>query len=323
MQIPTEKPNATRATAASGGSKPTILFVDDEERILRSLRMLFAQRYNVKMTTDGYVALRMLAEEKIHVLVSDQRMPVMAGVDLLRQAKDIAPNTMRLLLTGYSDMESILGSINEGEVFRFISKPWDAEAIKATVASAVEIAISLDSLNIPAPPAESAPVERILVIDENRQTADDIRALVHENISDQLAVDWASNLDAVLETLRQYEIAVVIAEARLGDVDITTLIKTLKRFNPRTVSILLTAFHDASTLVGLINQAQIFRYIPKPLRRNLMLRSIEAGLQSYRSFQLAPALVKKHAVESEPETVASPLASKIMGFFRAMAKQRA
>ncbi len=322
MPISPEARNQARAPTKPVGDKPTILFVDDEERILRSLRMLFAQQYNVLVTTDGHAALKMLADEKIHVLVSDQRMPVMAGVDLLRQAKEVAPNTMRLLLTGYSDIEAILGSINEGEVFRFISKPWDMEAIKATVASAIEIAISLDSLNVPSPPTETAAVERILVIDENPQTAEDIRSMVHDGISDKLIVDWAGDLDSVLDTLRRHEISVVVSEARLGDVDVTTLIKTLKRFNPRTVSILLTAFQDASTLVGLINQAQIFRYIPKPLRRNLMLRSIEAGLQGYRSFQLAPALVKKHAVEAEAEPVGNPLASRILGFFRALAVQR-
>lgn len=360
MQMSLKGPNKDRAAIALAGDQPTILFVDDDERILRSLRMLFAQQYNVRVTTDGYAALKILAEEKIHVLVSDQRMPIMAGVELLRLAKAEAPNTMRLLLTGYSDIEAILASINEGEVFRFVTKPWDVDAIKNTIASAVEIAISLDSLNIPNPPREPIVAERIhvipenrqtarnipslehgdtadgiltiksetagsvriLVIDESPQTAEDIRSLVHGGISDRVSVDWAGSLDAVLETLERYEVALVISEARLGNMDITVLIKTLKRFNPKTISILLTSFQDSSTLIGLINQAQIFRCLPKPLGRNMMLRSIKAGLQSYQSFQMTPALVNRHTVETAPEPVGNMLASRILGFFRSVAGQR-
>ena len=131
---------------SSGGTRPTVLFVDDEERILRSLRMLFHKDYEVKTTTDGHEALAMVRGTKVHVLVSDQRMPIMPGVELLRLVKEASPNTMRLLLTGYSDLEAIVGSINEGEIFRYIAKPWSTEEIKGTVAKAAEIALSLEEV---------------------------------------------------------------------------------------------------------------------------------------------------------------------------------
>jgi response regulator RpfG family c-di-GMP phosphodiesterase len=128
---------------ATESTKPTLLFVDDEERILRSLRMLFAANYRVLVTTSGHEALEILRREKVHALISDQRMPVMAGVDLLRQAREIAPNTMRLLLTGYSDIEAIIGSINDGEVFRYISKP-ERGRHPRIVGEAAGIAMSLE-----------------------------------------------------------------------------------------------------------------------------------------------------------------------------------
>ena len=107
-------------------SKPTLLLIDDEERILRSLRMLFFIGYDVRTTTDPDEAIRILREEKVHVIVSDQRMPVMQGSELLRIARETSPATMRILLTGYSDLDASIASVNEGEVFRYLMKPWNA-----------------------------------------------------------------------------------------------------------------------------------------------------------------------------------------------------
>ena len=88
--------------------KPTLLLVDDEERILRSLAMLFRSSYNVLTTVDANQALEIVARERVHVIVSDQKMPVMRGADLLRLVKERSPNTMRILLTGYSELESVV-----------------------------------------------------------------------------------------------------------------------------------------------------------------------------------------------------------------------
>ena len=104
--------------------KPSILLVDDEERILRTLTMLLKMQYQVFSTTDGHEALRILKKEKINVLISDQRMPLMVGTELLKQAKALSPQTMRILLTGYADVDAAVDSVNEGELFRYINKPW-------------------------------------------------------------------------------------------------------------------------------------------------------------------------------------------------------
>ncbi len=103
--------------------KGRILFIDDEERILSALKSQFRERYHVFTTTDGNKALEFLRKYQMHGIVSDQRMPTMVGVELLRQAKEMQPNSVRILLTGYSDLAAIVGSINDGEVYRFISKP--------------------------------------------------------------------------------------------------------------------------------------------------------------------------------------------------------
>lgn len=126
--------------------KPKILFVDDEERILNSLRALFRMEYDVTVTTDGYHAVELLKHNHYHLLVSDQRMPIMQGVELLRQAKEHSPHTVRILLTGFSDLAAIVGSVNEGEVYRYICKPWDSEELRELIASAVKIGLDLAKL---------------------------------------------------------------------------------------------------------------------------------------------------------------------------------
>ncbi len=118
-----------------------ILFLDDELRVLHSLRSLFRRLYRVYIATDGDEALELIKTHNFHVVVSDQRMPNMSGVEFLKQVKAISPVSMRLLLTGYSDLTAIVDSINEGEVFRFINKPWDNDKIREVVALAVDASL--------------------------------------------------------------------------------------------------------------------------------------------------------------------------------------
>ena len=124
--------------------KPTLLFVDDEERIVNLLRTMFRSEYQVLTATSGKEALEILAKHRVEVLVSDQRMPGMLGVELLAEARKRSPATMRILLTGYSDLAAIVGSVNDGEVFRFINKPWNHEEIKTIIRAAAEAALATD-----------------------------------------------------------------------------------------------------------------------------------------------------------------------------------
>ncbi|MGH8764716.1 MAG: protein kinase domain-containing protein, partial [Burkholderiales bacterium] len=98
--------------------KPSVLFVDDEARVLNALSHLFHGSYHVETASSGAEALDKLRKRKFHTVVSDQRMPEMTGAELLKEAKDISPGCVRLLLTGYSDLAAIVGSVNDGEVFR-------------------------------------------------------------------------------------------------------------------------------------------------------------------------------------------------------------
>ncbi|MES2091380.1 MAG: EAL domain-containing protein, partial [Pseudomonadota bacterium] len=108
--------------------KRTLLLVDDEENIVASLRRLLRRDgYHIVVAYSGAEGLQRLAEQEVDVIVSDQRMPGMTGVEFLRRAKELYPGTMRIVLSGYTELQSITDAINEGSIYKFLTKPWDDE----------------------------------------------------------------------------------------------------------------------------------------------------------------------------------------------------
>ncbi len=121
-------------------AKARILFVDDEKRVLNSMRGLFRREFELFLTTEGAAAVKIAAENTIDVIVADQRMPGMTGIEVLGKVKALSPQTIRILLTGYSDQDAVEGSINVGEVFRFLSKPCPSKLLRETLDLAVTAA---------------------------------------------------------------------------------------------------------------------------------------------------------------------------------------
>lgn len=117
--------------------KPRILCVDDEPNVLESLRDSLRRRFQVVATTNGFEALRMMVAEPFPVVISDMRMPRINGARFLTLARDHAPDTVRLLLTGQSTMEDAVGAVNEGQVFRFLVKPCPTPVLIAAIDSAI------------------------------------------------------------------------------------------------------------------------------------------------------------------------------------------
>lgn len=120
--------------------KRTILFVDDEVRLLRSLEQaMLDEPYDTLYAESGAEALKLLEENEVHVIVTDMRMPEMSGLALLKIVKEKYPHIVRLVLSGYTQVTTLLTAINQGEIFRFITKPWKMEKeFKTVLAQAVE-----------------------------------------------------------------------------------------------------------------------------------------------------------------------------------------
>ena len=115
-----------------------VLFIDDEENVLKSLeRMFHNEAYGIVTTTSTQQALEVITREPIKVVLSDQRMPNMNGVEFLRRVKEKKPDIVRILFTAYSDLTAAESAINVSEVYRYISKPWTEEELKSSVHQAL------------------------------------------------------------------------------------------------------------------------------------------------------------------------------------------
>jgi CheY-like chemotaxis protein len=122
------------------GTSRSLLLVDDEENNLRALkRVLRRDGYDIHTATSAQEALEMLAHTDISVIVSDQRMPGMSGTELLARAKTLYPATVRIILSGFTDLGMITSAINEGAVYKFLTKPWEDEALREDIRGAFRL----------------------------------------------------------------------------------------------------------------------------------------------------------------------------------------
>jgi serine/threonine-protein kinase len=277
--------------------RPAVLFVDDEERVLNALTYLFRDVYEVETATGGAQALERLHAKRFHVLVSDQRMPGMPGVELLRQAKAVAPGTVRLLLTGYSDLAAIVGSVNDGEVFRFVSKPWQEEDLSATVAEAVDVAIALEAAA--AGPAPSLPPDAAALVLGDAALGRAVRELA-KNAYEVLD---AANTDAALEVLAAREIAALVCDLD-GAGDPAALLRILKKQSPQTQLIATSAAADSELIIGLINEARICRFLRKPVNYSLLQGALATALQRYARLARSPALLRSESAKAGRQNAA-------------------
>jgi response regulator RpfG family c-di-GMP phosphodiesterase len=119
-------------------TKHPILLVDDEPEILYSLRGLLRMEFEVHTAESGHEAIGILQQQPIHVVMSDQRMPEMTGVELLSQVQGEYPDAIRMVFTGYADVKAVIDAINQGHIFRYITKPWDPDELRAVLHQACE-----------------------------------------------------------------------------------------------------------------------------------------------------------------------------------------
>ncbi len=122
-------------------SKPKInvLYVDDEENNLFSFKATFRLKYKVFTAINGNDAMDIINNNDIQIIITDQRMPGMTGVEFLEKVIETHPNPMRILLTGYTDMSAVVEAVNKGKIFYYLNKPWSEKEIDDIIAKAYEI----------------------------------------------------------------------------------------------------------------------------------------------------------------------------------------
>lgn len=314
----------------SNTTKYTVLFVDDEPRVTSALKAIFRREYNVLIANSGMEALDVLEQQKVHVIVSDQRMPQILGNELLAIVSKRHPQTMRILLTGFMDKQAIVDLINEGEVYRFINKPWDNQEMRDVVANAAlasnipvdSIAhtseastqestsetdpIESKSMDPNSIDAEIASLDKALLMMEKQQ---EVRHQIRKFCSDESIMIYGTQnvSQAVAAATTRESIGVAVIE--LSD-DSTTAIQTinlLKRARPELITIALTDEYDAQTAVDLINQGQIFKYLAKPLDTALFQNVIQNAFTRHLFLKKNKGANQRYTVEKPSEKIISGL----------------
>jgi serine/threonine-protein kinase len=297
--LATIRAQAASATQAPHDERSRLLLLDDEERIVSALKAPFRLKYHVFTATDGDSALKLVSDYKPHVIVSDQRMPHMLGVDFLRASRDVSPQSVRILLTGYSDLTAIVGPINDGEVYRFVHKPWSNQELQRTISDAVEIALAMKDVDIPseAPPlvipSETNRAEEAIVVVDSTHG---LFGTANELFGHAYPVFAADQMIDAIAILEDQETAVLVADLDSAGAQAGALFKLLKQTHPQILTLVVTSAADSAAVIDLINHAQVFRFTAKPVRPADFRQQLSAALAQYQVFKAKPRLVDRHKV---------------------------
>ncbi len=321
-----------------------ILFVDDEERVLRSLKSVFRRDYDVFVASSGFDALEILAQEPIDVLVSDQRMPNMTGNELLSLVRQRYPRVVRLLLTGYVDKEAIIDTINEGEIFRYISKPWDIGDMQETIALAARASeeqltdtpVVVENHTVgektvavvkPFPvqarhrsnadkPSLSSLVDKktaLILMDKSQRVRNSIR-----NISRRFGFDVygaSSYIQAVRILDIRPDVGVAIIGIAVDPHETLEALNLFKQHRPDLTVIALADSTDANVAIDLINKGQVFRYLQKPVEAGEFDRAVVSAIKRHQMLKKVEGLSERYQVGQWSGPASSSI-QKLKEFFR-------
>ena len=299
--------------------KPKIAFIDDEPRILRSLKMHFRQSHDVFITTDASELMKYVSEHDVQVVISDQRMPDKQGTEVLRDIKAASPNTLRILLTGYADLNAVIDSVNEGEIYRYITKPWQNDELKQIVNKATEIAQQTQEItqntmqgnDTQKVSGGTGSNRNILVLDDDESVYQQIKS----HFKSAYTVSWASNLEQAAKLLQKKRFGVTITDSTLNKENITPIVYALKNIQPDLMVLMLTEFKDAHMVIDLINKGQVYRCLPRPTNFSIMSISLDRAFDHHERLVEQPILAARHHVEEVTESEALNFSERLKGFF--------
>ncbi len=313
-------------------ARPQVLFVDDEQRVLNSMRIMFRREYGLHLAASGSEALDIVQRMPIDVIVADHRMPLMTGVEVLTHVRQSSPRTVRILLTGYADLDAVEGSINEGEVFRFLTKPCPPDQLRETIALAARIARKseapgrgelrqqpevvpqLDAAPTPATAAAraAAPAEAPVASEQTGVSRErlaqglgiivfsadeEVVTVVQQSVRGRLPVYRATNIVQVIKAITEHRPGVLLTDISDDKATIQSMTARLKEHLPELVTIAVSPHRDVLDMVWLINHGQIFRFLRKPLSSGRCAISLQAALKHHRMLLKNPELVERHQVD--------------------------
>jgi DNA-binding NtrC family response regulator len=335
---------------AQQAARASVLFIDDEPRVLNSMRIMFRKEYDTFFADNGAAALGIVKSHDIDVIVCDHRMPQMTGVEVLAKARQLSPRSVRILLTGYADLNAVEGSINESEVFRFLTKPCAPDELKRTIALATSLAQDSTPRAQPEPERperdysdaddsqalDDAAEHRVVitqVLDQShaprlpRAPTESARTglavlvfsndeaifrIAQESTRGRVPVYYASNIVQVVRLLEEHQPGVLLTDISEDRSTIQAMTARLKQHLPQLVTIAVSEHRDVLDMVWLINHGQIFRFLRKPLSPGRCAVSLKAGLEHHQKLLRNPELVNRYAVEqTESDSETAGLFSKL------------
>lgn len=279
--------------------KPKIVFVDEDVHTLTSLATQFNATHHVYSVTTATELLDLIMSEQIHVVVCAQRMSTHTGVELLREVRRLSPASTRILLTGYADLAEIVGTLDDDDIYRYITKPWQPDELVHTVEVATRQALEFQIAQSGVYRAVIPIAEKLLVIDDCAETHD----LLMMQFSGAYDVLSATNIDQVVALLDKHQFGVIISDIKLNGVDITPLLDTFKERMENTFTIVLTRFQEAERLVELISDGKIYRCLPKPIRASLLEMSVQRAFSQHRKHHRAVESVLENSLEVADERI--------------------
>jgi DNA-binding NtrC family response regulator len=282
----------------SSASLPKVLCVDDEPGLLRSLRWLLRGQYEVAVADSGLDGLALLSAEHFDVVISDQRMPGMTGTEFLERARRVSPRSIRLLLTGYSDYNAVLSSVNDSEVFRFISKPWDNQKLLDTVGDAAKVARMTQASWVDFQDATSADGpdtfdEGVLVFDSDGGAAAQWQA-ANRSATNMVCTD---DIGEAVSQLTRQKVAVLITDIHGARSQQMDLIRAVRRNQPQVVVLVYSQERDSTVIGRLINEGQIYRFIAKPAGPEYLNRTLRSALTRHRHLLALPERTTRHRAQ--------------------------
>ncbi len=310
-----------------------ILYVDDEPSSLVLFERMFEDAYDIRTALSAREAIEILRREPIRLVITDQRMPGMTGVELLAVLCRDFPEVPRLLTTGYSDIRTVIEAINQGHVWQFVAKPWDEAELKAIFAQALEIqalerrrqesiaelraqvareeeirrsleeyvpaAVADELLGSDDPEGATAEApEPILYVDDDAASRQSF-ALAFE---DDYAIVTASSGPEALEILRRDAISLVIADQRMPRMTGVRLLETALNEHPASVRIILTGYLDIEATIQAINVGRVYYHVAKPWDLEELRRTIDRALASYEQHRRRRRLVEELRQRAARET---------------------
>jgi type II secretory ATPase GspE/PulE/Tfp pilus assembly ATPase PilB-like protein/FixJ family two-component response regulator len=261
----------------------TLLLVDDEDSVLHALRRIFLEEnYEIRLARSAEDAIQVLEAEKVHLVVTDHRMPGMTGAQFLREVRRRWPETIRIMLTGHADVQSILGAVNEGAVYKFVTKPWNDDDIRLSVSLALQQYVLLQEnkrLREVAQWQQSKIKNYAALFDENRAVAGNI--LVRSGIVRRADLDEATKGQLPGEILSE-------ALVRLGATTESAIIEAIRR----------SLGVDVIDLREVVIHPEIVRFLPRDLcERNRMVPVALEGRQVTIAMADPSDIVKSDGIE--------------------------